>query len=76
MGRTDRQTDRHTYGTDTQNSLHGKNIFVCGRISAQIVLKHPPWPGGFKSVLKFRIGWREGTYFWRQTNRRTRCFII
>ena len=60
MGQThmwDRHTDRHTYGTDThmKNSPHAKKNFVCGRISAQIVLKHLPWPGDSKSVLRFEI---------------------
>ena len=42
--------------------------FVCGRISVQIVLKHPPWHGDSKNVLRFEIGWWEGSYFWTQTN--------
>ena len=54
---TDRQTDTHMGQTHThmKNSLHTKNFFVCGCISAQIVLKHLPWPGDSKSVLRFEI---------------------
>ena len=78
MGQTDRQTDTHMGQTHThmKNTLHAKKIFVCGRITSQMVLKHPPWSGDSKNVLRFEIGWWEGSYFWRQTNKRTRCFII
>ena len=81
MGQTYRQThiwDRHTSGTDThlgqthtpmKNSLHAKEIFVCGRISVQIVLKHPPWLGDSKNVLRFNTGCGEVTFFWEQTNK-------
>ena len=66
----DRQTDTHMGQTHThmKNSLHAKKFFVCGPISVQIVLKHPPWPGDSKSVLRFRIGqWKVG-YFCGQTD--------
>ena len=68
--------DRHTYAWDRhtwpmKNSLHGKKIFVCGQICAQIVLKPPPWPGDSKSVLRFRIGQWEVSYFCAQTYRQT-----
>ena len=75
--------DRHTFGTDRhthiwdrltlpiKNSLHAKKFFVCGPISVQIVLKHPPWPGDSKSVLRFRIGQWEVGYFCAHTDRQT-----
>ncbi len=59
-----------------KNSLHAKNFFVCGRISAQIVLKHPPRPGDSKTVLRFEIEQWEVVYFCEQTNRQTPEIII
>ena len=77
MGQTDRQThiwDRLTL--PMKNSLHAKFFFVCAPINTKIVLKPPPWPENSKNMLRFQIGWWEGTYFLEQTDRRTTAFFI
>ena len=47
-------------------------LHVCGRIRTQIVLKHPPWSGDSKSVLRFRIEQWEVGYFCGHTVRTDR----
>ena len=59
-----------------KNSLHAKNFFVCGWISAQIVLKHPPWQWDSKSVLRFEIERWEVCYFCGHTDKQTPEIII